>query len=368
MMKKIKRIYPRKTTEVSGFLALIVFGIVMLWGIHTSWKAKYQAGLGKEFDAKVEVKLSGEFVMSRINEKKLLGEHLDNIMIERIPGTVGHKHVRNYIVNTLQKTGVFEVQEHTFTSNTPFGPHEFTNVIATLNLGRDGLKGKRLLLSAHYDSLKLKEEGKVFVGATDSAVPCAILLHIAEVIARIDSTLLKERSINLQLVFFDGEEAFDHWTREDSTYGARALAEHFQKSRIPGSPDRNELQNIELMVLLDLIGHQDIKFYNFFANTENHFKSLMKHENVLREKRHIDSSTISSVFSNVPARGVFIEDDHIPFVERGVPVLHLIPPHFPKFWHTSGDDGSILHGPTILAVTKVMLAFVCEYLGVDIQL
>jgi glutaminyl-peptide cyclotransferase len=30
--------------------------------------------------------------------------------------------------------------------------------------------------------------------------------------------------VGLQLVFFDGEEAFRHWTPTDSIYGARHLA------------------------------------------------------------------------------------------------------------------------------------------------
>lgn len=29
-----------------------------------------------------------------------------------------------------------------------------------------------------------------------------------------------------------------------------------------------------------------------------------------------------------------IEDDHIPFLRRGVSVLHLIPERFPVVWHT----------------------------------
>jgi glutaminyl-peptide cyclotransferase len=48
---------------------------------------------------------------------------------------------------------------------------EFTNIVATL----DPTAPRRLVLACHYDSKKLPN----FVGATDSAVPCAILLDIA---------------------------------------------------------------------------------------------------------------------------------------------------------------------------------------------
>ncbi len=48
---------------------------------------------------------------------------------------------------------------------------EFTNIIATL----DPTATRRLVLACHYDSAKLPD----FIGATDSAVPCAILLDLA---------------------------------------------------------------------------------------------------------------------------------------------------------------------------------------------
>jgi glutaminyl-peptide cyclotransferase len=47
-----------------------------------------------------------------------------------------------------------------------------------------------------------------FVGATDSAIPCAILLYIAEAVAPLMS---KHTDATLQLIFFDGEEAFKDW-------------------------------------------------------------------------------------------------------------------------------------------------------------
>lgn len=73
-----------------------------------------------------------------------------------------------------------------------------------------------------------------FVGATDSAAPCAMMLDLAETL----NPLLESRmerlhdgleddddiaDMTLQLVFFDGEEAFADWTDTDSIYGARPV-------------------------------------------------------------------------------------------------------------------------------------------------
>lgn len=74
----------------------------------------------------------------------------------------------------MMKGMEWTVEEDTFTSDTPFGNREFTNIIATLNPNRC----KRLVLACHYDS-KMSREG-TFLGATDSAVPCAMIAHLAQ--------------------------------------------------------------------------------------------------------------------------------------------------------------------------------------------
>lgn len=72
------------------------------------------------------------------------------------------------------------------------------------------------------------------MGATDSAAPCAFMLDIAEALNPLLEDRLKKlreddgddedddlSDTTLQLVFFDGEEAFKDWTATDSIYGAR---------------------------------------------------------------------------------------------------------------------------------------------------
>lgn len=86
-----------------------------------------------------------------------------------------------------------------------------------------------------------------FLGATDSAAPCAMLLDLAQAVTpalRARQTRLAQANGNdnddddddtereaaqttLQIVFFDGEEAFHDWTATDSIYGSRYV------SRVP---------------------------------------------------------------------------------------------------------------------------------------
>jgi len=88
----------------------------------------------------------------------------------------------------------------------------------------------RLTLAAHYDSL-YRPEG--FIGAVDSAVPCAVLLSVARAV---DEALTRrwegmdgdgdeeaglEEEKGVQILLLDGEEAWVEWSERDSLYGSR---------------------------------------------------------------------------------------------------------------------------------------------------
>lgn len=95
----------------------------------------------------------------------------------------------------------------------------------------------------------------------------------------------QKTGLSLQLIFFDGEEAFKQWTDTDSLYGSRRLASELQQTRFqpgpenqcgasPGKKLTNELDRIELFVLLDLLGGKNPSFHNYFAETSEVRKRL----------------------------------------------------------------------------------------------
>lgn len=98
---------------------------------------------------------------------------LDEIMRVRVPGTAGHMKVNKFIISELESMG-WHIEEDAFSANTPHGSRPFRNIIATLNPNAC----KRLVLSCHYDSKVSREN--TFVGATDSAVPCAQLIYLVK--------------------------------------------------------------------------------------------------------------------------------------------------------------------------------------------
>uniref|UniRef100_T1GMG1 glutaminyl-peptide cyclotransferase n=1 Tax=Megaselia scalaris TaxID=36166 RepID=T1GMG1_MEGSC len=163
--------------------------------------------------------ISNEHLKS-INDLSDIGkfkETLEPILVPRIVGTPNHEKVRNYIVDEMKRLN-WSVELDTFDDKTPnFGTKTFHNIIAKLNPNAKSF----LTLACHYDSKYIKDVE--FVGAIDSAVPCAMLLHMAERLnGYFESS--KTSDLSLMFVFFDGEEAFQEWGPEDSIYGARHLA------------------------------------------------------------------------------------------------------------------------------------------------
>merc|ERR1711970_1087361 len=144
---------------------------------------------------------------------------LANILIERVPDSPGSTKVRNFISSEMSNLG-WTVQEDPFEQDTVIGKVKFTNIIATLNPNAP----RRLVLVCHYDS-KISPKG--FLGATDSAVPCAQMINLAHTMKMDldDQKSLKDNELTLQFLFLDGEEAFIQWTSTDSIYGSRHLAE-----------------------------------------------------------------------------------------------------------------------------------------------
>lgn len=114
-----------------------------------------------------------------------------------------------------------------FTSETPIGNLPFKNIIATHNP-----EAKRFLdIACHYDSKYFPGSNR-FIGATDSAVPCSMMIQIAHSL-KDDLENNKNDDLSLRFIFFDGEEAFKSWSKADSLYGARHLANKWRFSPYP---------------------------------------------------------------------------------------------------------------------------------------
>ncbi|MDP2438322.1 MAG: M28 family peptidase [archaeon] len=142
-------------------------------------------------------------------------EDVNGIAVVRTVGSPGHAAVRQMIVGQIEALNaaasarageLFErlwtVELDEFTDSTPHGPKIFANIIATLNPHNN--QDERIVFAAHYDSKHFADAA--FVGATDSAVPCALLLDIARFLSELYFSLRFDfpfRFSNLLAFFFE---------------------------------------------------------------------------------------------------------------------------------------------------------------------
>lgn len=163
------------------------------------------------------------------------GALLAPILIPRPPGSEGSLKVQQHFVDFFQRElPKWTIEWNNSTSTTPATGSQdipFKNIIFKreppwTKVGQANL----LTLVAHFDS-KLTPTG--FIGATDSAVPCAVLMHVARTIDKYLTQMhdemvelgelggSPEMDMGIQIILLDGEEAFLSWTATDSLYGAR---------------------------------------------------------------------------------------------------------------------------------------------------
>ncbi|XP_029862347.1 glutaminyl-peptide cyclotransferase-like protein isoform X3 [Aquila chrysaetos chrysaetos] len=313
-------------------------------------------------------------LLGQLDPTRLRDTFLRPLLRERVPGGPGSRAARQHIMGCLGALGAaWHLELDAFEAVTPRGPVTFTNVVATVAPAAP----RRLVLACHYDT-KILPPGpgkQLFLGATDSAVPCAILLELA---AALDRPLRRAKDrmpgsptrwtpgsqqgaeLTLQLLFLDGEEAFGDWSVTDSLYGARHLAARMAAT--PHGPHGTQITTMSLLVLLDLLGARHPAIHSHFPRTHHWFLRLVAIEQRLRQLGLLHVLPQDQPFFRLsPAPGP-VEDDHVPFLQRGVPVLHLIPTPFPRVWHTLEDTEDNLHPPTMEALCKILVAFVAEFL------
>jgi glutaminyl-peptide cyclotransferase len=152
----------------------------------------------------------------------------------------------------------------------------------------------------------------------------------------------------------------------------RSLAETWEATAHAAlSTYKTALSSISLFLLLDLLGAAKPRVPSYFKTTHWAYQSLAKIELRLRSLGLLQSKPDQPFLPEFEkphdqfntAWGVL--DDHIPFMARGVEVLHMIPTPFPHVWHTIDDDGEHLDGPTVEDWARMVTAFVGEWMDLE---
>lgn len=151
----------------------------------------------------------------------------------------------------------------------------------------------------------------------------------------------------------------------------RALAEAWeQKPYTSLSTHHNHLSSINLFLLLDLLGAKDPNIKSYFKTTHWAYQHMATLEKRLREQKLMRSNPANTFLTDFekPSEsflGWMIQDDHVPFLARGVEILHIIPSPFPAVWHRSEDDGEHLDLDTTEDWARLVTAFVGEWMELE---
>ncbi len=250
-------------------------------------------------------------------------------------GSPAHKKVEDYISSHLKGD---QVEDDTFTADTPEGKFPVHNIVAKYPGTKDGI----ILVASHYDTNYFLRKTS-YVGANDGASSSGLLLELANQLRG------KQRDgYTVWLVWDDAEEAmkpdgsggtpnempFD----KDSLYGISHLVEKWQAD--------GTLKKVKALILADMIGDADL-------NVDRDTNSTPWLQEVVRE-----AATRLGYQSHFFGRDLEVTDDHLPFLKRGVPAVDLIDFTYgynDAYWHTTQDTVDKLSPRSLQIVGSVIL-------------
>ena len=245
----------------------------------------------------------------------------------RPSGSAAIGQLQEYIPSELTSYGC-KVDVDTFSADTPVGRLPMKNIVAKIPGDKPGI----IMLATHYDTKRLEN----FVGADDGASSTAVMLELARLLCG------KQGQYQVWITFFDGEEAMKQWSDTDSRYGSRQMAAKMAMS--------GEVAKTKALLLADMVGNRPLRFLrdgnSSPAMTDLVWKTAAK-------------LGYSSVFVDESSP---IEDDHLPFGKRGVPVVDVIDlvEIQGTYWHTPQDSLDKVSAKSLAITGHVFLESVKE--------
>jgi glutaminyl-peptide cyclotransferase len=246
-------------------------------------------------------------------------------------GSANHKKLEDYIYAHLKGD---EVVDDVFMADTPEGKFPARNIVAKYPGSKDGI----IVIAGHYDT-PYNLRNTAFVGANDGGSSTALLLEFANQFRG-----KKRDGYSVWLVWTDAEEAVRQWSPTDSLYGTKQLSDKWQKD--------GTLAKVEAYLLVDMIGDADL--------------SLDRDQNSTPWLLDLVGQAASryGYQSHFFARTTAIEDDHLPFVNKGVPSADIIDLDYGygnAFHHTPQDTMDKLSpksfeivGDTVLETVRML--------------
>jgi glutaminyl-peptide cyclotransferase len=238
-----------------------------------------------------------------------------NAAPKRYIGSPGHAAAEAFIKDQFKpEVAKGNFVDDKFTARTPIGPLTMHNLIVKFPGKKDGI----IVLASHYETNYWLKDIH-FIGANDGACTTALLIALGQYYRE-----HPPQGYSVWLLFTDGEESINkEWTDTDSLYGTRHIAAKWSGD--------GTLGHIKAFVLADMIGWKQLNI----DKESNSTPWLLE----LEAKAGRDTGHSKYLFKDSQA----IQDDHLPFVQRGVPSLDVIDFQYgtaadPEAFHHTDQD------------------------------
>ncbi|PYJ67557.1 MAG: hypothetical protein DME78_01050 [Verrucomicrobia bacterium] len=272
-------------------------------------------------ETKIWQEISGEKALAHVQRLVDFGP--------RPSGSGAIEKSRHYIEDQLRRSG-WRVTRQAFTDDTPRGRVQFVNLIA--QFPDQGNTAPLFLLCSHYDT-KTFDTIK-FVGANDAGSSTGLLLELARVIGQHPNLAGK-----IELVFFDGEEAYDHFSETDGLYGSRYFARQLQGS---------SAKQFRGGILFDMVGDRSLDVTLPADSPAEIARNIFAAAETLK---------LRSYFTYLDREMI---DDHSPLNAIGIPTIDVIDFDYPS-WHTAGDTIDKISAESLQIVGSVALYYLSEF-------
>ncbi|MDP6930033.1 MAG: M28 family metallopeptidase [Planctomycetota bacterium] len=250
----------------------------------------------------------------------------------RHTGSPGWRNGIDYIAAELARCGLKPVRDRW---RDPVEKIDFENVHVTI----PGSSRHRIVIACHHDTKNFTGHDDPtnnfhFVGANDSGSGVGLLLALAPILKN------RQNRATIQLVFFDGEESLEiAWNPKRSLFGSRRFLSQNRSSPIPGKPQ----SRIRCLILLDMIGAKDLQIDDDL-NSDPDLKAIFLAAAAGCGHKHL-------MYENQRS----ISDDHLPFLEEGIPAIDLIDLADNPQWHTPNDTLEHISAESLRIVAQIVL-------------
>lgn len=256
----------------------------------------------------------------------------------RTPASAAHQQTVRWIEERLRGYN-WEVQIQEIEVSVGNGQQKVQNVIAKMGSGSPWL-----ILGAHYDSrlvsdqdLQMERRATPVPGGNDGASGVAVLMEMGRVLPEYIRQPMPGSQMRYQtvwLVFFDAEDNgnLEGW---DWILGSRGFVDSLTEK-----PDA--------AVIVDMIGDADLNVY-----------MEMNSDTGISQEIWDAAATLGYQEWMMPETKYRILDDHVPFLDAGIPAVDIIDFDYP-YWHTVEDTADKVSPESLEIIGSTLLHWIVQ--------